>query len=354
MNKMDNKNKLKKYMIILGVILLIILGGVMGFKYIKKEKFAEDWLNTYYQYLKENKDSNLIEKNKPKLKFIEVEEQDKPVMVITYQKDGEDYTNVYMIKNKSVKAMILDQPAKVGVFYEVEASKYKYFIINEENVNVAYTSLDKQLERLKDQESMELKPDYTFFKDEEKIEDALIKVDVDEIGYITYDISLNRKDLKIVLEDARDNFKPLEEIIPSDIKKEIENIFPLAYFKDKKQVLYSNGMVEENIDTYQDIPIIMDSDIEEDVIKTFARYFKNTDLDIIKSIKEINYIGEDKQFRFLLDDECDIYVNLEDIKYFNDIIANYNVAKKTMPNKKFTVKFQDKEHMEISNVFEKY
>ena len=128
---MRNKKKRK---IALVIIILVLIGASVGgyflYNKIQLEKPIEKaWGQTYYTYLKslaENEDGQELQEfnnsSYTKIEFCDLETEEYPVMVISYEQEDENYTNIYYIENienNSVHMMAYSLPTDYEMLYSI-------------------------------------------------------------------------------------------------------------------------------------------------------------------------------------------------------------------------------------------
>ena len=133
--EVKKEKKSKKGLIALIIILILIVIGVIVFftvKYFNNSKSAgTTWGDTYYAYLKEGietedesrQDVYGIYKgvDKATLEFVEVEEKENPVMLMTYNMDNKTYTNVYYINEvNEINTIPHNETTDIMFLYNIE------------------------------------------------------------------------------------------------------------------------------------------------------------------------------------------------------------------------------------------
>lgn len=253
-NKAENKSK-KKIIIIIGAIVfsLIILGicGYFIYQEVKfREPIKEDWGQKYYVYLKEEKEVIPDEAENAKINFVETKEQEKPVMVVKYEKKKKTYANVYYIENNVVNTIIYNEPTNVELLYNIETEVYNYYLHIENETNDYYQPIDTQININKDQDNVvETEPEFKFEKkepekvtlengEEKEVNDfdkQFVEVDTSN-EYIDYDEDMSEKELKEAVESSIDEFTPQEEIIEEvseDVNKQVEEMKEIKVLLEK-------------------------------------------------------------------------------------------------------------------------
>jgi hypothetical protein len=265
-NKNNKKTKSKAPIIITIVILFLLvlfaIGAFFAWKYIKNnESVGTTWGDTYYAYLKEgmqqedfaSKEKYGFQQNMKDvtLQFIEVQEDENPVMIMNYEENEEKYVNVYHINDDNkVTNISYKEPSEVELLYNIELKEYIWYIhvykanedlyipiylddnklYDENKNNISTNSLDESpivteitaeisigkndkisVEKL-DGTTIEIsKYDETFVKPE--IDYKPVKIDINNID-------LNK--LKELIKEVVNNYKKDEELITDSIKKVVD------------------------------------------------------------------------------------------------------------------------------------
>lgn len=170
-NKEENKEQEKKEKetgkkskkkVITAIVLIVLftiggIGGFFGYQYLElKKPIEESWGQTYYLYIKDalskenNNDVNdtglTNDMQNSKIEFCEIENIADPVMIISYEKDKKEYTNVYYINDNKVNRITTsDTPSNVKVLYNIENKQYNWYThVSTENEDI-YTPISEQI-----------------------------------------------------------------------------------------------------------------------------------------------------------------------------------------------------------------
>lgn len=248
--------------IVLGIILIvaIVVGAYFGYKYVQENKtVGTEWGDTYYAYLKEaiseesNKEDYGLQNgmNDIELQFIETEEQ-YPVMVMTYNKDNNQYVNLYKTSGSgNVDKVIYTEPATVEFLYNIKNETYSWYLHTETNKDDSYKSLNGLL-----QQPDNNKADYTIKKGEEttqktvsgdtitlsKFDETFVEPEVETGEKVEFSTELESKDLRENIENAVEEYKPQTEIITDEVKSETE-----AEVKEMEETKKSIEQAKEEI-----------------------------------------------------------------------------------------------------------
>ena len=132
----------KKIVIVIGIILVICL-LVCGYLFKdkifgnKSDKLKTTWGETYYLYLKDINENKLYDKaglpsdvKDAKVSIFNVTDIKEPVMTISYNKEDNNYTNVYYIEDDKVNALVYnDLLSGVDFEYIVSSGSLKENIV---------------------------------------------------------------------------------------------------------------------------------------------------------------------------------------------------------------------------------
>ena len=250
--KQSNKRNILAIIII---IMLFILGGIGGFiayQYSQANKSTgTEWGDTYYAYLKSIKEADeekiadaglLKDTNTAKVGFIQLKKEDTPKMVLTYQKDNENYTNIYYIGNdQKVNVITFKNPTTLKLLYNREAKEYLWYLYSKENDVYSYKSLSRIFkERLNEnitssEEAETIYADYTFKESELKSNFDVtegeiptiskfdkIFIEVAEFDLSEINLEWDLKELKEILIKIIEQYKTKDLIITEEIKAKTE------------------------------------------------------------------------------------------------------------------------------------
>ena len=165
-HKNEEKNKVKKskkkpiIITIIAIVLVAIIGvgGFFGWQYLElKKPIEKKWGQTYYLYIKDaleianndNANDTGITKDmkNAKIGFSEIENIEDPVMILSYEKDNNQYSNIYYIKDDKVNRIVTydNQPSNIKVLYNIENKTYNWYThISTESEDI-YTPISEQI-----------------------------------------------------------------------------------------------------------------------------------------------------------------------------------------------------------------
>lgn len=254
---------MKKKSLVIGIIaillIIIIIGAVVIALLLNQNKtVGSKWGDTYYAYLNEainEKDlDDAYEKygiksgmKNAKIQFCEVEKDEAPSMIMTYEQSDNQYVNVYQITDDDkVNFISYKQPTDVEFLYNIEKDDYIWYIHKYDSNSDSYSSLNnivnnlkensKQSDKSKNINIAELEADYSIKKDEEEItqktvngetlsiskfDTIFVKPDVKLNKTIDFDINISEKDLKEKISKVVDNYKTEDKILTDDVKEEV-------------------------------------------------------------------------------------------------------------------------------------
>jgi flagellar basal body-associated protein FliL len=253
--KKGNKKVIIITLIILAVCVVAVAVGDFIYNYAEKNKSTgTEWGDIYYNYLEEasmatdeidKNNHGLIKKDSMEnttIQFINLDQQDEPELVMNYVADGEDYTNIYYLKeDNSVSWITYYSKQDMKLLYNIEKEEYIYYAhsVNEEGTE-KYISLPERLEELKkvglDHTSADVSYSFTKnnmpqteeVKDGEvptisKFEETFIEPEVEENNTISIDLNGDIKSLKNALTETVEEYnKSEDQIITEDVKTEVE------------------------------------------------------------------------------------------------------------------------------------
>ena len=130
--------KKKVLFIIIAILLIALIAGgiVIGLLLNKTKSTGSKWGDTYYAYLSEAvKEKDLKEADEKygiklnmkdaKLQFCEVEDDEVPAMIMTYEQNDTNYVNVYQIcDDDKVTFISYKQPTEAEFLYNIEKVVY--------------------------------------------------------------------------------------------------------------------------------------------------------------------------------------------------------------------------------------
>ena len=249
--KDETKQKSKKGLIIAIVIiaLLVIIGASIGgyflYKKIQLEKPIEvAWGQTYYTYLKsiaedESKKESYGFNNSTntKIEFCDIEIEEEPVMVISYEKDDEDYSNIYYIKDDgTVHEIMYDFPTDVEMLYSIKEKEYNWYVVSKEENEAEYIPIQNEVIKSEEKEVDEdtLSNEYTIKDDDktvvetvdgeelsiDKFDETFIKPDIEDTS-IDFDFNLIEEKLKEAIENLVNEYKNKDQIITDEVKEAV-------------------------------------------------------------------------------------------------------------------------------------
>lgn len=238
--EVKKEKKSKKGLIALIIILILIVIGVIVFftvKYFNNSKsVGTTWGDTYYAYLKEGIETEDESRqdiygiyngvDKATLEFVEVEEKENPVMLMTYNMDNKTYTNVYYINEvNEINTIPHNETTDIMFLYNIEEQEYGWYLNLENEDTDTYLSLKDIVNNDYDDK------EYIFEKAEENIEEentisefdeTFINVEIGENKKV--EVSLNKEDLNKIYDsfiNLVNGWVSDEEKLTEEIKNEV-------------------------------------------------------------------------------------------------------------------------------------
>ena len=143
----------KTIIIVVSVVILVAIIAIVAHFVSNNAKLNESigstWGDTYYAYLKEIKTSEDKKKygleqdvNNVSLEFIQASEDKNPVMVMSYQKDNLEYTNIYYTDGNGVNYFQNSAPSSVEYLYNIEKSEYSWYLHVTSDTMQTYQSIN--------------------------------------------------------------------------------------------------------------------------------------------------------------------------------------------------------------------
>lgn len=232
-NKKSKKPLIITLISIAGAVILFVLGYFL-YQFIDlSSPIKEDWGQKYYTYLKSAEEDKNIDIKLPedlknsKIGFYEIKGLNEPIMIITYEKQNNNYMNIYYIKDDEVKVIDFNNPTSIQFLYNIEEDNYDYYTYTLNNNNETYKKIIDEINGNS--------KDYTF-NDEEK--DSVIDVNGNEIyilkmdktfiklntqnNTLDYNNDLKIKELKNLIIDTIKQYEPQDKLVNDDIKNKVE------------------------------------------------------------------------------------------------------------------------------------
>ena len=246
--KGETKKKSKKGLIISLVIIVILIvigasvGGYFLYKKYQLEKPIETaWGQTYYTYLKSVAESGNTEKinelnNGAKLNFYDVEDIEEPVMILSYEKDEENYSEIYFIEDGTINAKSYSFPTDVEMLYSIEEKEYNWYVTYNESKETEYIPVQNEINKSTgekiDEESL---PKEYEIKDGDKttvetvdgkeisidkFDETFIKPEIED-NSIDFSFNLIEEALKEAIENLVNDYKNKDQIITDEVKQNV-------------------------------------------------------------------------------------------------------------------------------------
>ena len=282
----EEKNTKKSKVIIIIAILLItaIVGGIGGYyiyqQHEQNKTVGTAWGDKYHMYLKNAVADTQSDKNDvygmpnnmedTKIQFIETNKNEPPKMAMTYKVDGNEYVNIYYIKDDdTIGYMAYKQPSSLQLLYNIELKQYIWYVHIVDGNNHSYKPVDSKVEEQNSTANessanvenitsenvttnntntttedtatkVETDADYTFTEEEMKSDDKEVAegeiptISKFEDTFVVPEIEDNRtsvdlhstvedKVLKEAVKGAVESYKTEEKIITEEVKTQTED-----------------------------------------------------------------------------------------------------------------------------------
>lgn len=238
----DSTNKKKKTVKIVVLVLMILLvvgiGSFIGYKqYQNSQSVGSDWGDTYYDFILNAKTNNkkIAVKDNSKIEFIEIPDIKEPVMVVNYEKEAKNYSDIYYINDSEVKNIIDLEPANVEMLYNIANKDYNWYLHITTEEEDKYTTISSTIKTSNSKKNDTEIEEYVYKIGEEiaaetvegskitmsKFDSEFVKVDVD-VDSINYKRDLKEKDLKESMTSSIKDFKKTDEIATKKVKEEVK------------------------------------------------------------------------------------------------------------------------------------
>ncbi len=191
------------------IVLLVMVIGVIGLYMYKKhlelkEPIKEEWGQIYFEYLKE-KPFKIDKAYNQKLQFLDVDNIEKPVMIITYNIDDIAYTNLYYIKNNKVKNVKVTSD-DIKLLYNISKKDYDYYTYKKANNQDKYQSLYNIINNYNGIYNLSTTT----------LEKTFIDTKI-SLKKVNYQDNLDEENLRMLINKAILNYKQQEQLITKKI-----------------------------------------------------------------------------------------------------------------------------------------
>lgn len=235
--------KKKTLWIIIAIILVVVIatGVIIALILHKNNEEANKsvgsvWGDSYYAYLKdaineeENKEKYGLQDNmkNTKIQFVQTSEEN-PTMVMSYDKDENEYINIYKIDNENKVEKILSQgQATIEFLYNIEQQSYDWYIHSENETEDIFKKVENVLD---DSEDITIKKDDITTQETvsgdtitlKKYDEIFVKPEIEENAQIDFSEDMEIKELKNKIETVIKEYKLKDEIVTENIKAETES-----------------------------------------------------------------------------------------------------------------------------------
>lgn len=287
--KEKNKNNKKKIIIIISIILAILLAtgaGITAWIILQTKEEQEEtkleWGNIYLEVLNDN--DELEDMDDQQIQLCDLDKDNIPELIIYGLKNAKDYiANIYKINEKNevetVKVSMEDE-FDIKLLYNSEKEDYGWYAVTSADENKKAYDLNI--------ESKKYKPELI----ETNFSTNFVEVEKNYSGKVNFDKNASKSEKEEVLETAKNEYIPTEEMITDEVKEKVENIKILKNIKkidSSKDIIYT--VVSKNIsDEIYEYPCI---NIDSSEVRTINKEieekygFPNT----INSNNYYDYIG---------------------------------------------------------------
>lgn len=268
---MSKKNK--TIIIVVSVVVLIAILAIVGYIVIRNmslnESVGSTWGDTYYAYLKEiktaeDKTQYGLEQdiNNVSVEFIQASEDKNPVMVMSYQKDNEEYSNIYYANELGGVSFTQNYvTSSVEYLYNIEKSEYSWYLHQKFNDIQTYQSIDNITNGFSDNsietDTVSFNQD-SFIRNEENMnvsdfDKVFVETGLSNNGKISLDLNSNDTDYRNSIENAVNGYKTDEELATDEIKQnvslKVEEITKAEEEEKKQEEIEQAKLTNDNVAT---------------------------------------------------------------------------------------------------------
>lgn len=245
--KKDAKPKIFKkpftYFLIAGAVIIATVAGILIYN-LNTPAIKTEWGKTYYGYIKDHtaddeNDLGIIDGSESDMRFIELEGQNDPVMVISHHDDNNNpRANIYFIQNNVVNALIYTQITQVVFLYNISIQKYDYYLhvtIDGEDIYKSLSNLLAENPENNDAATIASDADYVFKdSDTEKIttdEGEELEISEYDKTFIEPEVPENSTPFNPDMTDAEiasaiisieEKYQPTEEIVNDEVEESVK------------------------------------------------------------------------------------------------------------------------------------
>lgn len=262
----------KTIIIVVSVVILVAIIAIVAHFVSNNAKLNESigstWGDTYYAYLKEIKTSEDKKKygleqdvNNVSLEFIQASEDKNPVMVMSYQKDNLEYTNIYYTDGNGVNYFQNSAPSSVEYLYNIEKSEYSWYLHVTSDTMQTYQSINNIVDGFSNDsletDTISFNQD-SFVRDESNMNVSYFDTVFAETGIsgtekVDLDFSAKDKDFKNSIVNAVNGYKTDEEITTDEIKQtvtsKVDSINKVVEEQKKQEELAKVQLTNDNINS---------------------------------------------------------------------------------------------------------
>lgn len=143
--KVKKKGCNKKVVITIIVLILLAAISVGGYfiyqALVGNASFKDKWAEKYYEYILENKSDSEKIQNKSKIGFINIKQEETPIMVSEYTKSDDNYIDLYYVIDGKIQQIKEILASKVVYLYNIGLEEYSWYLKTDskENNECTYT-----------------------------------------------------------------------------------------------------------------------------------------------------------------------------------------------------------------------
>ena len=238
MEEKKNKKSLKIIIIIIVILLILAIAGGIFLFINNKKSIGTEWGDVYFEYLEDKiSDNDYKDAKNGKLQFIQLEDENKPAMILSYEKDTDKFMEITLIdkenktKTKKIEAKDIEE-LDIELLYNIKNEKYDWYEHQKkEDGSELFVEIEESY--IKNNSEPEDDKKYEFTEEElksEKESPSISKFDEEfikpEFEENETDIDLkgkiDKKELRDTVKKAVDKYKTQDKIITDEVKEEVE------------------------------------------------------------------------------------------------------------------------------------
>lgn len=243
----------KTIIIVVAVVAIILLIAMAGYFMYRSEKLNKTtgttWGDTYYTYLKDVKSSKdktqyglSEDTTSASVEFIQVEEEANPVMIMSYAFESESVPVICYIDDDGNVVHTNGVPGTIEYLYNVEDSKYSWYLHVKEYGEAKYQSIENIIEVNKDQ-TTETKA-YTFVDDASEngtsdnyysssdnsnaeidnisdFDTVFVETGINDTSKVDIDFNASEMDYKKLITNSLNGYKANDELLTEEVNQAV-------------------------------------------------------------------------------------------------------------------------------------